>query len=167
MARSDFIEWLEAAELHWFFIQGEQALERELYLPGTVALINGIEASIRFTLHRLDGKTLDDDLGATLSNRLIREARDRGLPVQTLAFPGERDFDAKLATRDPYVEVVRVRHNLAHGNIVEYVNREDDVFTPECLRDLSSILLNLSCEWGKQLGEFRKKACCRLTHASP
>ena len=131
-------------------------MERDLYLPGTVTLINGIEASIRFTLHKLDGKTLDDDLGATLSNPLIRRARDRGLPVYVLAFPGERDFDAKLAAREPYVEVVRVRHNLAHGNIVEYLDRENEMFTPECLREISSILLNLSREWAKQLGEFRK-----------
>jgi hypothetical protein len=157
MATREYIEWLGAAELHWFFIQGEQALEQELYLPGTIGLLNGIEASIRFTLHKLDGKTLDDDLGATLSNPLIRRAGERGLPVQALAFPGEHDFEAKLATRDSYVEVVRVRHNLAHGNIVEYINREHDLFTPECLRDTSSRLLKLSREWARQLGEFRKK----------
>ena len=157
MASREYIEWLGAAELHWFFIQGEQALKHELYLPGTIGLINGIEASIRFTLHKLEGKKLDDDLGATLSNPLIRRARHRGLPVQALAFPGEHDFDAKLATRDSYVEVVRVRHNLAHGNIVEYINREPGFFTPECLRDTSFHLLGLSRQWAQQLGEFRKK----------
>src|SRR6266566_1940230 len=103
MPARDYVEWLKAAEIHWFFIQGQKALERDLYLPGTVALLNGIEASIRFTLHKLDGKDLDEDLGATLSNSLIRRARERGFPVQALAFPGENDFHAKLGAREPYV----------------------------------------------------------------
>src|SRR4029077_13880211 len=133
IAGEDFIDWLAAAELHWFFIQGEKALRSGLYIPGAAALINGIEASIRFTLHALDGKTIEDNLGATLSNPLIKNARDRGLPVRTLAFPNEHDFDLKLAGRE-HVEIVRVRHNLAHGNIVEYMNREQEMFTPECLR---------------------------------
>src|SRR5688572_3705064 len=110
----DFIDWLKAAELHWFFVQAEQAKARGLYMPCAVGFITGIEASIRFTMHQLDGKTFDDELGATLSNPLIRRARDRGLPVQALAFPGEHDFDPKLAAKDPYVEIVRIRHNLAH-----------------------------------------------------
>jgi len=156
MALHDYMDWLGAAEIHWFFVQGEQALERELYLPGTIGLINGIEASIRFTLHKLDGK-IDDDLGATLSNSLIRRARTKRLPVHALAFPGERDFNVKLATNSSHVEIVRLRHNLAHGNIIEYIHREEQFFTPECLRETSSRLVTLSREWARQLGEFRKK----------
>jgi hypothetical protein len=157
MRSRDFSGWLNAAELHWFFIQAEQALEQNLYLPGTIGLINGIEASIRFTLHQLDGSGPDGDLGATLGNPLIRAARDGGLPVQFLAFPGESDFDAKLASKQPYVEIVRIRHDLSHGNIVEFINREHGIFTPECLRELSSQLLNLSREWARELGDFRVK----------
>jgi len=157
MASQDYIKWLAAAELHWFFIQAELALDRELYLPGTIGLINGIEASIRFTLHKLERGSLDDGLGATLSNPLLRHARDRGLPVDTLAFPGEQDFDAKLANRDTYVEIVRVRHNLAHGNIVEYINQEEGLFTPECLRDTSVRLVALSRSWARALGDYRRK----------
>lgn len=157
MASQDYFDWLRAAELHWFFIQAEEALEHGLYLPGTIGLINGIEASIRFTLHKLESKALDDDLGPTLSNSLIRRARDAGLPVHALAFPGESDFDVKLAHREPYVEIVRIRHNLAHGNITEYINREKGVFTPVCLRDTSSQLVTVSRNWAGQLGDFRRR----------
>jgi len=157
MAGGDFLEWLKAAEIHWFFAQAEQALEADLYLPGCIGFINGIEASIRFTVHQLDGKDLDDDLGATLSNPLLRMVRDRGLPVHTLAFPGEVDFGPKLQAKQPYVEIVRLRYNLAHGNIVEFVNREYGLFTPECLRDVSQTLLTVSRQWARELGAFRNE----------
>ena len=99
----NYIKWLGAAELHWFFIQAEEALDLGLYLPATMGLVNGIEASVRFTLHKLAAQSLDDGLGATLSNSLIRRARDAGLPVHALAFPGESDFDAMLAHREPTI----------------------------------------------------------------
>lgn len=49
-----------------------------------------------------------------LSNRLIADAKSKGVPVEKLAFPGEHDFDMKLASVKPNaqnVEIVRVRHN--------------------------------------------------------
>ncbi len=107
----DYVEHLKAAEFHWFFIQGEQAIASDLYVPGAASLIAGVEASVRLTLHRLDGKDVDEDLGASLSNSLLCFAASRGLPVQTLSFPGERDFLTKVKGRKPYAEIVRIRHN--------------------------------------------------------
>ena len=50
-------------------------------------------------------------------------------------------------------EVVRVRHNLCHGNILEYINTdfgEDNVFfTPECCRGLTHLLHKVSKEWAR------------------
>ena len=152
----DYVEQLKAAEFHWFFVQGEQALASDLYVPGAASLIAGVEASIRSTLHRLDGRDVDDDLGATLSNSLLRVAASRGLPVQALSFPGETDLLVKVQRREPYAEIVRIRHNLAHGNIMEYVNREFGIFTPECLRDLSRQLVATARRWARDLGQFRQ-----------
>lgn len=152
-----FIEKLGAAELHWFFVQGEQALNAELYLPACVSFINGIEASLRVTNHQLARKAIDDELGPTLSNSLLWKSRERGIPIAELAFPSEADFDVKIEMRQPYVEVVRIRHNLAHGNIMDYINQEYGIFTPECLRDLGAQLLNMSSVWAGSLGEFRNE----------
>jgi hypothetical protein len=98
----------------------------------------------------------------TLSNRLLIDALDAGLPVEFLAFPNEQDFMHKLNTKKPnivYVEVVRVRHNLCHGNILEYVNtelgEENAFFTPECCRELAFDLYEVSKLWAKNLGIFR------------
>ena len=152
-----YAEHLKAAEFHWLFVQGEQAIASDLYVPGAASLIAGVEASVRSTLHRLDGKDVDDDQGATLSNSLIRVAASRGLPVQALAFPGETDLLFKVQRREPYAEIVRVRHNLAHGNIMDYVNREFGIFTPECLRDLSRQLVTTARRWARNLGQFRQR----------
>ncbi|RDB44730.1 hypothetical protein DU490_00080 [Halomonas sp. DQ26W] len=150
-----FIEKLGAAELHWFFVQAEQALNAELYIPACVSFINGIEASLRVTNHQLASKAVDDELGPTLSNSLLWQSRERGIPIAELAFPSEADFDAKIEKRQPYAEVVRIRHNLAHGNVMDYINQEYGVFTPECLRDLGAQLLKITNVWAESLGKFR------------
>ncbi|WP_426727369.1 hypothetical protein [Enterobacter cloacae complex sp. 288G10] len=47
-----------------------------------------------------------------------------GMPVTLLAFPEEQDLLTKIAEgapKRPYAEIVRVRHNLCHGNILEHI----------------------------------------------
>ena len=161
-----FFEALSAAEFHWFFVQGLTALRAELYLPGVSALLNGIEASLRVTIHQLTS----DSAGVSepspykvLSNVLLSGARNVGAPIEALAFPGEDDFGEKLMTskkdrRD--VEVVRLRNNVCHGNIFEFITPKDgDVdayFVPDSLRAVSAVLLGVSFEWAKALGDFRR-----------
>ncbi len=158
-----FVEDLRAAEIHWFFVQGSQAARANLWLPAVVSLLTGIENSIRVTARQLDGQDLgaDQELGPTLSNPLLRRATERGMPISELAFPGEIDFGSKLAAREPYVEVVRVRHNLCHGNVLGWINRElgptDLFFTPECLMPLTSQLLGVVGRWVPALGAYRKQ----------
>ena len=112
-------------------------------------------------MRQLAGQKLMDDaeLGATLSNSLLRAALDAGLPVETLAFPGEADFSSRIRSKQPYAEIVRVRHNLCHGNVLEWVNtslgKDYAMFTPECLRPLTETLLKRSVEWTAALGSFR------------
>jgi hypothetical protein len=155
------VQQLRAAEFHWHFSQSLRAIESQLYIPGCIGLLTGIEASLRFTLYQFDNVKFpfDEDLGQTLSNALLRTASLAGLPVGSLAFPGEPDFFEKLESRSPYVELVRVRHNLAHGNIQEYVNRdlgdENAFFTPECLRSLASLLEQLAGKWVTEIAAFR------------
>lgn len=160
-----FIEQGLGAEVHWFFTQALQALKSELYLPACTSFINGIEASIRVTLSQVEKPTRVKELDPfkTLSNRLLSNALDAGLPVEFLAFPNEHDFLQKLSTKNPNilnVEVVRVRHNLCHGNILEYVNTdlsdESAFFTPECCRELAFDLYEVSKLWAKSLGTFRR-----------
>lgn len=159
--RHRYLDRSLGATVHWFFVQGVQALEQNLYIPGVASLITGIEASLRTTMKSLESADFlaDHDLGKTLSNSLLRDAKEAGLPVEALAFPGEEDFHEKLRSNRPHVKIVQVRHNLAHGNILEFVNEElgadNRFFTPECLRDLSSVLEEICERWTEELSKFR------------
>jgi hypothetical protein len=161
-----FMEQNLGAEVHWFFTQAFEALTTELYLPACTSFINGIEASLRVTLAQVGmaGRVTELDPVKTLSNRLLLSAKAAGLPVELLSFPNEDDFIEKMETQRPNqvnVEIVRVRHNLCHGNILDYVNTElgehDAFFTPECCRSLANILHVVSKNWAKGLGEFRAR----------
>jgi hypothetical protein len=160
-----FIEQGLGAEVHWFFIQAFDALKAELYLPACTSFINGIEASLRITVAQIQDQTRIKELDPAkmLSNRLLSDAKVAGLPVEALVFPGEQDFLIKLKKKRKKplnVEIVRVRHNLCHGNILEYVNdklgEQDVFFTPECCRELASILHAVSKAWAEGLGAFRR-----------
>lgn len=100
----------------------------------------------------------------TLSNKLLICGREEGIPINLLAFTNESDFNEKLSSKKPNiqnVEIVRVRHNLCHGNILEYVNTElgeqNVFFTPECCRELATSLYDMSKSWTKGLGEFYRE----------
>ena len=56
----------------------------------------------------------------TRSNALLEGLAKAGMPVTLLAFPDEQDLLTKIADgapKLPHAEIVRVRHNLCHGNI--------------------------------------------------
>lgn len=160
----DYDEFLElrASESHWFFVEATKAARAELWLAAAVMLVTGIENSIRVTLRQMESGPLapDVDLGSTLSNALLRKAHDAGVPVVSLAFVGEEGFAAKIQRREPVAKIVRVRHDLCHGNILAFVDRslgpECAFFTPECLSPLVEALLPLAREWCRQLLSFRK-----------
>lgn len=153
------------AEVHWFFSQAVQALKSELYLPACTSFLCGIEASLRITMAQVETPTriMQLDASKLLSNRLLKVAYEKNLPIETLAFPNEDDFLAKLFESDRLkkvnVEIVRTRHNLCHGNILEFVNTnlgEDFAFfTPECCRELALTLYDISKKWAYELGMFR------------
>ncbi|WP_341524018.1 hypothetical protein AABC73_13595 [Pseudomonas sp. G.S.17] len=167
--RADFDErnyWIEhslGAESHWLFIQAYDALRHGLYLPACTGFLTGVEASLRNTLSQVQDPINVQNLGgiSTLSNSLLRLARTCGINIDCLVFPGEQDFEARLATRQSHVELVRIRHTLCHGNILEYISRQEGLppfFTPECCRDLAETLHAISREWVASLGEFRRQA---------
>ena len=161
-----FARSLRAPEFHWFFIQGAQAIQAGLYVSGLSCLLNGVEASIRVTMAQLEQPQWQHDKLTpyrVLSNKLIRQARDAGMPVEHLALPKEKDFDIKLVSEKPNqvdVEIVRLRNNICHGNVLEYVNRDMGeaslFFTPECLRQESAWLLAVCRCWASALGTFRE-----------
>lgn len=160
-----FLKHHLGAEVHWFFSQGSEALKQGLILPACSSFIIGIEASLRVTMAQIEKPALVEELDPTriLSNRLLVAARAAGLPVNKLAFPEETDFIQKLESVKPNirnVEIVRIRHNLCHGNILEYINKElgedNYFFTPECCLKLAVQLLIVSKAWVEDLGKFRK-----------
>jgi len=163
--RTFFVKHNLGAEVHWFFSQGLEALKRELILPACSSFIIGIESSLRVTMAQIEKPAPVEELDPTriLSNRLLVAARAAGLPVDKLAFPDENDFIQKLESVKPNlknVEIVRVRHNLCHGNILEYINKElgenNYFFTPECCSKLALQLLIVSKAWAEELGKFRE-----------
>lgn len=150
------------AESHWLFIQASDALRHELYLPACTGFLTGIEASLRNTIAQLQKIASVEKLEkvSTFSNGLLRLARDSGISIDCLIFPGEQDFEANLRTRQSPVRLVNVRHTLCHGNIFEYVVTPEGlptIFTPECCRELAQTLHQISREWVAGLGAFRRQ----------
>lgn len=164
--RNHFFEWLCASEFHWFFVQGLDAIRFGFYVPGVSSLLNGIEASLRITISQIqssDIATPEPSQYKVLSNNLIKQADELGLPISLLALPGELDFRKNLLTQKPNkidVEIVRLRNNICHGNIHEYINTErgpkDSFFTPLSLKDLSEKLISVSILWAQELGKVRR-----------
>ena len=173
--RNFFFERLCAAEFHWFFVQGVDCMFNEFYVPAVSSLLNGIEASLRITISQIQSpqnEFVELTPYKVLSNNLISDAKNLGLPIEALAFPGETNFLDKLNSTKPNivsVEVVRHRNNIGHGNILEFVNkelgRENSFFTPISLRILCFELLNVCGLWAEELGEFRKTN--KISHYDP
>lgn len=164
--RNHFFEWMCAAEFHWFFVQGLDAIKSGFYVPGISSLLNGFEASLRVTISQVSTEGIaPPELSPykVLSNNLIKQAYELGLPVSYLALPSESDFMEKLDSAKPNridVELVRLRNNICHGNILEFINTdlgpENSFFTPECMRELAEILLVVAYSWAQELGKFRR-----------
>ncbi|MDP3195315.1 hypothetical protein [Tabrizicola sp.] len=165
--RNIFFESLCAAEQHWFFVQGHDAYVQQLYLPALSSLLNGIEATLRVTLHQIDAeisnKTAELSPYRVLSNNLILQASEKGMEVRYLAFNDEQDFMEKLHSSKPNrrdVEIVRLRNNICHGNVFEFINRdlgaENSFFSPEALKLVTEKVLAISADWCESLGSFRR-----------
>ena len=62
------VHLLGAAEFHWHFAEGLKCLGSGQFIAGVLTLLTGIEASIRFTLHRLNADVFpfEGDLGPVL-----------------------------------------------------------------------------------------------------
>ncbi|MEY4241273.1 MAG: hypothetical protein RJA14_969 [Pseudomonadota bacterium] len=159
--REFFVSALMNPAFHWFFTQGQQALQAELYIPGVSSLLNGIEASLRVTMAQLK-PDYDGQLSLSpynlLSNTMLRKARDAGLPVEFLKFSDDEDFLSQIDTKDN-VAIVQLRHDVCHGDILKFIQRMDfeqiDILTPECLRQTAARLLQVSYNWASGLALFR------------
>jgi hypothetical protein len=159
LRKTFFVRSLMNSAFHWYFTQGQDALLSGLILPGISSLLNGIEGSIRVTVAQLAEDYQGDlvlDRQVVLSNRLLRKARELGLPVDLLAFPGEDDFARVLETRTN-VKLVQLRHDINHGNLLSFIREvtEFRILTPECLMAEAAILLGISYEWAAALAKFR------------
>lgn len=160
------------AAIDWFFDQATRATHGELWLAACVTFLNGIENSLRVTL-KLEAShaypqsaapVVDLSDMVTLSNELLRRAHMVGMPVTLLAFPDEQDLLTKIAEgapKRPYAEIVRVRHNLCHGNILEHIITVSDgmeeperLFTPECMKDLALTMSAIGKRWIAGLHQY-------------
>lgn len=157
--QSAYVQRDLGAEAHWFFIQGDKAIEQQLYVPGVVSLLHGIEMSLRMVVSEVKQTTLDQT--PTFSNSLLRQAHGLGIPVEELALPSEDNFVGKLKTNKPDVEIVRLRHDLSHGNTLAFIQTipgtKDQFFTPESLREVAHVLIETSGRWTESLSSFRSK----------
>lgn len=156
-----FINAFMDPSIHWFFSQGQEALENQLYIPGVSSLLNGVEASLRVTMAQLDG-SYDEKLSPykNLSNPLLRQAKEAGLPVELLALKGETDFLCQIQTKT-CVSIVQLRHDICHGNILNFIEKSVGILTPECLRPTAAHLLGVSYKWALGLAAFRARAGIR------
>ena len=99
LRKAFFVEALMDPAFHWYFMQGQDALLAGLILPGISSLLNGIEGSDPVLPWRSWPRITKETwcwIGMSFSNRLFRRARELGLPVDLLAFPGEVDFALAL-----------------------------------------------------------------------
>jgi hypothetical protein len=145
--------------LRWHFEQAREALTRGLALPAITTYLAAIENSIRVTLAQMKhaGHEVNVDSGATLSNALLQAAAEAGMPVEVLAFPEEKAFLATIRLRMPRAELVGVRHNICHGNILSYSNATSSAFAPADLIPLADTVQNLAERWVTELREFRER----------
>ncbi len=84
--------------------------------------------------------------------------------MKYLASNEEDDFFEKLKSDKPNrvdVGIVRLRNNICHGNVMEFVNvelgRENFFFSPESLKTETEKVLAISADWCEALGLFRRK----------
>lgn len=168
-----FADSLQEPLFHWFFIQGQEALDASLYIPGVSSLLNGIEASLRVTISQLEHSSADPNFELspyqTLSNTLLRKALKFGLPVETLAFPTESDFLDVIEQKSPNAVVVQLRHDICHGNIIDFVASVEALdiqfFRPENLLSTALTLMSVCYGWAHSLAEFRNKHHLRNPNA--
>ena len=166
--KNHFFENIKTAYIHWFFIQGIEAIKHQLFLPAVLSFLNGIESSLRIEMAYIKRKeTSQDDCSlveeldrkAILNNGLIAEANDLGFPVATLAFPDEKEYFIKKVKSKERVKLVDVRNDICHGNILKWVDKkycnEDYLFTPELLIPLLKTLLWISYNWVEELRNFK------------
>lgn len=89
-----------------------------------------------------------------LSNKLILQAQEEGMPMRYLAFNDEDDFLANLTSEKPNkvdVGIVRLRNNICHGNVIDFVNvdlgPDNSYFSPELLKTVTEQVLTISADW--------------------
>lgn len=157
-----YIRTLHNAQVHWHFEEAQQALQHSLYIPAITAYLAGIENSIRISINHLHPERdfLSEDLGTVLSNSLLREAAELGLPIETLAFPNENILQV-ITSRNPPSKLVSIRNDLNHGNINKflfgYIENDEETtlfFTPECLREPAEIIERIAKNWAAELAAF-------------
>jgi hypothetical protein len=149
------------------FLDGIEAGFNKLYLAGSITLCSAIEASLRFRLlsteRYKDGVQNNIERLARFPNsftKIIKIAKECGIPIDTLAFPGE-DFSKSIS---PQSEIEMIRNAICHGNFSRFsvkINETDDepsLFTKDCVFETYQDLLHISFAWLEKLHLEREKS---------
>jgi hypothetical protein len=111
-------------EVKPFFDDGFNAMSNEIYLAACLCFITGIEMTLRLPLLLRQNRGIDlghlTDGSPLMSNGLLREAKEFGLPVELLAFPDELDFLSQIKSNEK-VKIVKLRNGICHGNLNLFV----------------------------------------------
>lgn len=126
----------QAGELRQFFDDGLTCVDNGTYLAACLSFLAGIEMSLRLPLLFLHGKDIRTSYESKkdvplLSNNLLRIASDTlGLPIELLRYEDEEmiQFHSNLKLDDykNKVRIVKVRNNVCHGNLFNFVTESPE-----------------------------------------
>jgi len=154
-------------EIEPFFRDGYACVTHGQYLAASLCFITGIEMSLRLPLlHNLKLDIRDawksKEIGVPLlSNKLLREAKAIGLPVEVLRFdhdPEDSEFLLKLQSDDrlKQAHIVRLRNNICHGNLNIFTKEEDGegkIYRSDIEKEAKQ-LEKVAITWGEGYGRW-------------
>jgi hypothetical protein len=165
-----FINTLQAAEMHWHFEEAALALKHKLYISAVITYCAAIENSIKSTLMSLkmaqNVVPSLEFLRTSISTEpmlydCLIVANKKGIPLDSLLFPGEKDMNLILKNNKIKPRIVNLRNAICHGNIYEYMQDignplgKEIVFVPSMLADDARLLANISINFANDLAKFR------------
>lgn len=156
-------------EVEPFFRDGYACMAYGQYLAACLCFITAIEMSLRVPLlHSLKLDIRDawksKEIGVPLlSNKLLREAKAIGLPVEILRFhrdPENSEFLLNLQSDDrlKQAHIVRLRNNICHGNLNIFRKEEDGeskIYRSDIEKEAKE-LEDIAITWAEGYGKWHR-----------
>ncbi|GCA49921.1 hypothetical protein KGO5_02367 [Sinorhizobium sp. KGO-5] len=131
----------------------------------SLAMSSEVHAAAKPLLKFLNVAMATRDLSPyrVLSNNLISQAEAAEMRAKYLAFNDGKTSSQISNWKNPNrvdVGIVRLRNNICHGNVMDFVNVEPGpdsaFFSPELLSPVTERVLAICADWCEALGPFRK-----------